>query len=111
MACSTCGKSRVGSTTAPKTPPSFAYKTLPPQKVVDLNCQYTLDQVKKWSELLICFKENGYYSTYNISGKDLNKALGIVLSAINYPTNICYFESELNNIFNIITIIVNSGKC
>ena len=107
--CSTCGKSAVNVQTYIQK--SINYQQLPPQLIVDLNCPYTLDQMKIWSNLLICFKEKGYYSQYGISGQQLNAALGIVLSALNYPTNICYFKSDLDNIFNVITIIVNSGKC
>ena len=57
---------------------------------VTVNCNYTINQLTIWKDRLICIKSK-------IIGQEslINKYLGIVISAINYPTNVCYFYNDL----------------
>lgn len=75
-------------------------------------CPYTLEMIQDWLTKVNCFKDNGYYTAIpNISLRQLNTYIGILLSAFNYSTNICYLESQLNDVKNFITVIISTGQC
>jgi hypothetical protein len=103
MGCSTCGKI---TTTAP-VPVTQSSQIL----VNDPTCTYTMDQLNNWSKILICCKDKMLYISLNISPSTLNQYLGIVLSALNYPTYPCYFKSQLDIIEDTIMMIQNTGQC
>jgi hypothetical protein len=64
---------------------------LPDKKdCIEVNCKYTMQQFIDFREKLLCIK-----SKIATNDNNLNRYLGIVISAINYPTNLCYFYDEL----------------
>ena len=75
------------------------------------DCQYTMDQLRSWLALLICCKDKALYMSLGIGAPTMNKYLGIVMSALNYPTNPCYFQSQLGPIGNFVILIMNTGQC
>jgi len=74
-------------------------------------CEYEPEQLQTWRTLLICAKDKALYLDLGVPAHNVNKYLGIVISAINYNTNPCYFKSELDNIAAFIAVLVNTGKC
>ena len=75
-------------------------------------CIYTFEQVQDWLEKLNCFNNNGLISTIpSITQRKLNMYIGIVLSAINYASNVCYFKSQLDEVQSFITIVISTGQC
>ena len=78
-------------------------------------CDYTIEQLKTWQIKLVCCKDTLLYLKLGINAQTMNKYLGLVMSAINYPSNPCYYESLLPNDFeqisNFIILITNSGQC
>jgi hypothetical protein len=75
------------------------------------DCEYSMDQLRGWLDKLICCKDKGLYITLGISGPLMNKYLGDVMSALNYPTNPCYFKNSLDIIGDVIILINNSNLC
>jgi hypothetical protein len=75
------------------------------------DCQYTMDQLNSWLAQLICCKNKGLYTSLGINAPTMNKYLGIVMSALNYPTNPCYFQSQLGAIGDFVILIMNTGQC
>lgn len=74
-------------------------------------CTYELTQVQDWLDKANCFKSNGLYVTYGISLRQINMYIGALMSAINYPTNLCYFRKQLDEIQSFITIVISTGQC
>lgn len=83
----------------------------PNQNLQIEDCEYTIEQLKVWLDKLICAKDTGLYLEIGISGQLMNKHLGIVMSAINYASNICYFQTDLDLIGDLIILINDSEKC
>lgn len=101
-----CGKS-MGVTSTSSTTMNANIRVIPPVE----DCEYTIEQLKTWLKSLVCVKDKGIYTQFGINGQTMNKYLGIVMSAINYPSNPCYFQNDLEAIGNFIIIIINSGQC
>lgn len=74
-------------------------------------CTYELSQVQDWLDKANCFKSNGLYVSFGISLRQLNMYVGALMSAINYPTNLCYFKKQLDEIQSFITIVISTGQC
>jgi len=108
MPCATCGQSQGVTTVERKTFQNFTSVAIP---ISAGPCSYTLDQLKVWNQKLNCFKQKGLYIQYGIRPADLNRALGDVLSAINYVNNICYFQRQLDKAQPLIMVVINSGQC
>ena len=75
------------------------------------NCEYTVEQLNSWLDKLICTKDSGLYISLGLSGLQMNKHLGNVMSALNYKSNICYFKNDLDLAADFIILINDSGKC
>lgn len=75
------------------------------------NCIYTIEQLHVWLTKLICCKDKGLYLQLGSNAQTINKYLGIVMSAINYPSNPCYFKNDLDIISDFIILIANTGQC
>jgi hypothetical protein len=75
------------------------------------DCPYTLEQLEEWRRLLLCIRDGGYSAELGFSEARMNGAVGIVVSAINYRRNLCYFQPQLEQIAPMIFQIINSGKC
>lgn len=69
------------------------------------DCDYTLEQIISWKDLLFCIKNNPI-----VDQKQVNKALGTVLSAIKI-NNPCYLQKELNNTLPLINQIIALNIC
>lgn len=74
---------------------------------VNLNCEYTLEMMLDWKEKIICAKDAGLINSEAI----YNKYMGIILSGINFSSNICYLVKDLDSIKPAIINIINSGVC
>lgn len=108
MACSSCGRSSalaVGTTFPTQYSPAAA------QIVSSGPCPYTRDQLLAWQKLLQCFLQNGYYRKFGVTAPALNKALGDVLSSINYPNDPCYYQKQLDAAQNLILFIQSTNAC
>lgn len=104
MACSSCGQGRsVGS------PQSSA--RAPKVRVSNEDCIYTIPILENWKTRFECVKANSTYNLINSSEAEINGFLGVVLSALSNPSNICYFASHLSTIGLTIVKIINSGQC
>ena len=91
---------------------SFVTRAVAPQTQQDSECPYTLDDITSWIEKVECFKDKGLYVNLpNISLKQLVNYRGVLLSALNYPTNICYFKDQLPEIKAFVTVIISTGQC
>lgn len=79
-----------GNLSVSNSPAVNEYMPLPHKPCVEINCTYTLEQLIGWKDRLNCIK-----STLVGQDASINRYLGTVISAINYPTNLCYFYNEL----------------
>jgi hypothetical protein len=105
-----CGGSRGAGGATPTR--SFATNTVAPQTQQDSDCPYTLDDINNWLEKVNCFYDKGMYVNFpNISAKQIINYRGVLMSAQNYPTNICYFRSQLPEIKAFVTVIISTGQC
>jgi hypothetical protein len=110
MPCATCGSA--SRAVAPSGQNYFNRQQSQAAQIVATGpCDYTVDVLKVWAEKLTCFKQKGLYVSYNVRPADLNRALGDVLSAINYPTFPCYYQKELDRAQTIINIVISSEQC
>jgi hypothetical protein len=108
MGCSSCGRSQVLST---GTSYPTQYNVAAAQIVSNGPCPYTKDQLILWQQKLQCFLQQGLYRQYNIPASNLNQALGVVLSSINYPNDPCYYKRELDAVQNLIMFIISTNQC
>ena len=81
------------------------------QSSSDQTCSYTKEQLQKWREVLFCVKDQGLYTEAQTNINEINTALGITLSAINYRPNICYYKKELDKLIPLIHRIINVQQC
>jgi hypothetical protein len=75
-------------------------------------CDYTINTIKVWLEKVNCFKNKGLYVNYTLfPKKKLNAYIGILLSALNHSSNICYFKNQLSEIETFILFISTIQEC
>lgn len=76
-------------------------------------CDITKENLIAWKYLLTCIKENNYYSQANIVEFTVNKFLGIIQSALNYPSDYCYFNEQLSyfKTFILLNLLDNVPQC
>jgi hypothetical protein len=108
MGCASCGQPAGAVQTGRS---SYRQANAADQVLITGPCAYTVDQLKVWVQTLTCFQQKGLYIPYNVRPADLNKALGGVKSAINYPTFPCYYQKELNFAQGILNIAISTGQC
>ncbi len=101
MACNSCGKSGVYS----------LYKESQQPRVINNDCDYNLEQLVDWKNKLFCVRDNEYFYALQITKRDLNSYIGIVLSGITLEYNICFLVNQLNRVKPVIMKIINSGLC
>lgn len=100
-----------GRTYAPQTR-VFAPRQQSVPNIAPEDCTYTLDILNAWTRMIVCFKDKALYLNYKIAPSYVNKALGIVLSAKNYPSNPCYFQDDLDQINEkLIILIIGIPEC
>lgn len=104
MSCSSCGTSNPSSH-------SIVNRSMVEPTPINLNCPYNIDMINTWIDRLDCSKRNGSYLTLNITKRQINRYEGILLSARNYSDNICYFESNLIQVENFMTVLTAQGIC
>ena len=76
------------------------------------DCPYSFEQIQDWLNKAICFKEKNLYTQIaNMTEAMVNSYVGTLMSALNYPTNICYFRTMLEEIEGFITIVISTGQC
>lgn len=101
MGCSSCGK--------------FAsvmqVRNILRQPNVNTNCEYTVEILSDWLTALKCVKNKNLSTSFSITLVKLHSYIGIVKSAINYSTNICYFKVKLDEIKVLVDTIKTSGQC
>lgn len=100
-----------GSNTSSASAATIQSDTIHSQMVIQ-DCPYTIEDINRWLDKVRCFKDKGLYITMpNITVAMLNSYIGTLLSALNYPTNICYFQPMLQDIDNFVTIVISTGQC
>lgn len=104
MGCSSCGTSNSSSRSTP-------HRSIAEPTPINPDCLYDIDMINTWIDRLDCSKRNGSYLTLNISKRQINRYEGILLSARNYSDNICYFESNLIQVENFMTVLTAQGIC
>lgn len=107
MACASCGQRMYSAPVVNTANNNYVAS----QMTSAADCPYTVDQLKIWAQKLTCFQQKGLYVQYNIPPSALNRALGDVLSAINYPSNPCYYQKKLDSAQALIMIVIGSGQC
>lgn len=101
MACGHCNKSSVFSS---------GIQRRSSNRTIE-ECDYTVELVSNWKDILHCIKEKDTNTQYGISDIMINSFLGIVLSAINLNDDICYLRKRLDKVYPYIITIINSGGC
>lgn len=83
-----------------------------PQPIIESNeeCPYTEEQLVEWKRLILCAREKNV-KEMSITDVEINKALGIVLSALGQRYDYCYFKKQLDNTQLTIIKIVNYNQC
>jgi hypothetical protein len=104
MGCSTCGGGSVANHNLNRTT-SFTVNNY------STDCSYTMEQLQVWVNLLVCAKDKTIYPSLGLTAQQLNKYLGIAMSALNYPTYPCYFAKELAPIGDVIILLQNDPRC
>lgn len=105
MGCG-CGARAVAPT--PPSPGVFVRDAMQP---APSDCQYTLDMFQVWLTKLICCKNKNLYIGLGINAQTMNKYMGLVMSALNFPSNPCYFQTQLGPVNDFIILITNTGQC
>lgn len=105
-----CGCGAGGSSSVPQYTESN--NNIHQQTFIDDSCPYTVEILQMWLQKLECFKNNGLYVNMpNITVPQINSYTGTVLSALNYPSNVCYFKDMLDEVAPFITVIISTGLC
>lgn len=69
---------------------------------VNENCPFTLSELTGYKERLYCIKSRELYTDAQTTEATINSYLGIVTSAIYYPSDFCYFQPSLEIIKTFI---------
>jgi hypothetical protein len=86
-------------------------RTVAKESVTD-ECPYTIDQINTWLTRVSCVQSNGLYAQIpNITKKQVNIYVGVLLSARNNSENICAFQRELTEVESFITVLIYQGIC
>lgn len=101
MACLGCGGSAV----------VYQSQPVPSEVIPNEQCEYNKVLLTAWKNKLECFKRKHLYSQYNIALSTVNSSIGIVLSALNYESMICYFKRQLDGITDIVNLITSIEEC
>jgi hypothetical protein len=78
---------------------------------VNTDCEFNESIINNWKLKLECVKEKELYQEINSSQKEINSFIGVVISALSNPENICYFAGHLQAISPTIIKIINTGQC
>lgn len=108
MSCG-CGGGGGGVSFTPTVRPSFVQN--PPEQQQDQSCPFTLDMLQGWLTQVQCYRTNGFYVGTSITLRQLNIYLGVLKSAINYPTNFCWLATQLAEIQAFIMLLQSTGQC
>ena len=83
------------------------------RQVEQAPCDITKEHLLLWKQILTCIKQNNYFVAADTPEFTINKFLGIVQSALNYPSDYCYFNEQLNyfKTFVLLKIIDNVPQC
>lgn len=113
MGCGTCGNKGVINVVRPGVP-KLEVVSLGKRQMVSVpieDCEYTSDQLNAWLKKLVCCKNKALYLKLGIIAQTMNKYLGDTKSALNYPTNICFFKKQLDLISDFIILISATEQC
>ena len=69
------------------------------------DCPYSIELLTVWKAKLENIKDQQQVDLIGITGYQMNSYLGYVQSALNFPQNPCFFETNLAIIAQIITRI------
>ena len=75
------------------------------------NCTITPEMLQNWLAKLNCIKLNNRYLSIGLSAADMNRLLGTVQSAINWQSNYCYFEYQLQEVLLLMPTITSLPEC
>lgn len=73
------------------TPPPPSSPSLP-----KIGCTLTKEILEQWKAKLECVISNNKQADIGLSFRDENRYIGLIQSALNYPDDYCFFESQLN---------------
>jgi len=97
MGCSTCGGGGVGRSNAP-----VIRQQPQQQRIINTDCQFSKQLLTTWLNALTCVKTNNKLSLITVPDVLANQFLGVLISALNYPEDYCYYESTITNFQNNI---------
>ena len=90
---------------------SCAQGNLPiPQPIIEEPCNYTLEMVIDWKNILFCVRDNGLIVQTNITTQKFNSYMGILLSCIN-SNSACFFKTNLDEIQVYINNLITLDIC
>jgi hypothetical protein len=106
MSCLPCIQAAAAAQSGQSRPASYRSLSTP-----NPDCKYSEEQMIQWRNLCKCVRDNALYSQLSLTIVDMNKAIGVISSAINHSINICYFEKLLDALEPTILKIIDSGLC
>lgn len=99
MGCSSCGGAKISM-------PDYQTYNPPPQELIsNENCPYTYSQLVSWLGMLMEVKNSATYDMYDVTLYKLNSEIGYLQSALNFPQNLCFYQSNLAAILILINKI------
>lgn len=81
------------------------------QVTASVNCMVDRDMLLNWQGKLNCVQQNHLYDAVGIDTTTLNRLSGVVQSALNWTSNYCYFEHQLQEVMLVIPKIIATGQC
>lgn len=75
------------------------------------SCMLDRDILLNWQSKLECVQNKNLYEVVGIDVYTLNRLSGLIQSALNWSSNYCYFEIQLQEVLGLITKIIASGQC
>lgn len=76
------------------------------QQISSGPCSYTDEMLENFRDTLVWFKDRALHIKNGIASRDMNKYIGIVLSAINNK-NKCTYETQLEQISDVVDLIIS----
>lgn len=99
MGCSGCGQVAI-----PIQQPRRTYATASQESSEP--CEYTIEMLFDFRDRLEWFKSKALYLKNNVSAKELNQFIGIVITSTNIK-NRCTYKSILDKAANLVNLIIS----
>lgn len=93
-----------GVITTPTIP--FQERVLTPEQIVlSEPCGYTIPLLTSWQTKLETILTEGKADLINLTSYRIRSYIGILMSAIRYPQNLCFYAPQLAPLVQIIQLI------